>query len=103
MFALFDTIGARTPEGKHVEDIEAEVRAEERRGSKAKGRKAGKVKAETNSNVMPSLQEEMSTFKAIVREVARHEMQKKDGKMFTHEAEHHQARQPRDDRASSGH
>ena len=35
---------------------------------------------------MPTLQEELSTFKAIVRDIARHEMQIKDGKVFTAES-----------------
>ena len=82
LFILFDTSEARTPNGRHVKNLEADKRAKDRKDSRAKSKAGAQSKQLSNCNVLPSLQEELSTFKAIVRDIARHEMQVNDGRTF---------------------
>lgn len=89
LFVVFDTAEARTPGGKHVKDLDIEARPKERSNGGAKVKKVGTNKAFTSSNVLPSLQEEMCTFNAIVRDIARHELQRQVGKGFNAERRQH--------------
>ena len=79
LFALFDTGGKRSEEGQHIKNPEATQRANQR---KAKARSANAKKMGTcDSTVaaMPTLDEELKQFKAIVRHVMKHETEKKNG------------------------
>lgn len=82
LFILFGTSEARAPNGRRVKNLEADNRAKDRKDSRAKSKAGAQSKQLSNFNVLRFLQEELSTFKAIVRDIARHEMQVNDGRIF---------------------
>ena len=77
LFALFDTGGKRSEEGQHIKNPEATRRTNQRK-AKARSAKAKKMGAsDTTVAAMPTLDEELKQFKAIVRHVMKHEAEKK--------------------------
>ena len=83
MFVLFDVTGARTSKGDHIKDPKARERVDARNKRSIKqqgGRAIG------NAIVQPSLDEELKRFKAIVRHIAIHEVDKDQGKWLLMEA-----------------
>ena len=73
LFVLYDTAGGRTEEGEHVKDPAANVRADKRRAM-SKSSKAKRNKGPQQSAIAkPSMDEERKLFKAIVRQITRHE------------------------------
>ena len=73
MFVLFDISGARTARADHVKDRDAKKRADGR-SSKTKKLQRWADRQRGQAIIKPTLQEEMALFKAIVRQVAKHEM-----------------------------
>ena len=62
MFALFDTSKVRSIASAHTKNEEANQRAKKR-----KGHQSTQANAQANATALPSLQEELSRFKQIVR------------------------------------
>ena len=79
LFILFDTTAARSAEGEHIKEPEAAARAEKRK--KKEGRKAKQQRMET-ARCLPTLDEELKSFKAIVRHIMRHEVENEQSKWF---------------------
>ena len=94
MFALFDTAGYRTSGAQHIRNEEAYKRAISRRDKAraAKGKKFDKEddnKGKRNRNIInisamtkASLDQELKLFKAIVRQIARHELNDDQTRFF---------------------
>ena len=83
LFVLFDTSGARTNKGDHIKDPKAKKRADarsKRNGKQQGGRNLG------NATVQSTLDAELKRFKAVVRHIAKHEVDKEQGKWFLMEA-----------------
>ena len=82
MFVLFDVAGSRSANGNHVKDPEAKERAEKRRRKNSKVKKEGKGAEAHDAVVKPKLDEELKKFKAIVRNIATHELDEHQKGMF---------------------
>ena len=82
MFVLFDTAGSRSANGNHVKDPEAKERAEKRQRKNGKVKKEGKGAEAHDAVVKPKLDEELKKFKAIVRNIATHELDEHQKGMF---------------------
>ena len=80
LFVLFEVTGARTSNGDHVKDPKARKRTDAR-NKKRKNQKEGWTTI-GNAIVQPSLDEELKRFKAIVRHIAKHEVDKDQGRWF---------------------
>ena len=101
MFALFDTAAYRTNGAQHIRNEEAHKRAIRRR-DKAKAAKAKSdereidTKGKRNWNIIntsamtkASLDQEIKLFKAIVRQIARHELNDEQTRFFHMERRAH--------------
>ena len=79
IFILFDVTGARSEKGQHIKNEAAAERATARRKKQKTTQTKGHL---TSAVVRPSLDEELKRFKAIVRHIAKHEMQEDQGNKF---------------------
>jgi len=82
LFALFDITGNRSEEGQHLKNRAATKRAEKRKGSirNAKGKRGSPKEATAESK--PTLDEELTLFKAIVRRITKYEAGPQASKWF---------------------
>ena len=80
LLVLFDVSGARTAKGDHVKDAKARKRADAR--NKKRIKQQGSRTIIGNALVQPTLDEELNTFKAIVRHIGKHEVDKDQGRWF---------------------
>jgi hypothetical protein len=83
--------GARTVGADHVKSEDAKKRADSR-SSKEKGKKGvkGQVgREEAKAIIKPSINEELTFFKAIVRQIAKHELAADKAKLFQAEERVH--------------
>ena len=83
LFALFDKSGMRSKRGEHVLNPEVKQRAVNRKLEQAAREVLPKNYAEHAAIIRPALDAELTRFKAIVRHIARHELQDKQAEMFT--------------------
>jgi len=79
-FVLLDVSGARTAKGDHVKDAKARKRADARNKNRIK--QQGSRTRIGNALVQPTLDEELKRFKAIVRHIAKHEVDSDQGRWF---------------------
>jgi len=81
LFALFDMSGMRSEEGQHIKSPEMMQRAKVRKAKarNAKGKKMGT--SDSSAAAMPTLDDELKQFKAVVRHVMRHEAESKAAKL----------------------
>ena len=84
LFVLFDVSGARTSKGDHIKDPKARKRADAR--NKKRSKLQGGRTTIGNAIVQPSLDEELKRSKAIVRHIAKREVDKDQGRWFLMEA-----------------
>ena len=82
LFILFDLSGMRTARGEHVTDPQVKARAEQRNAMNSKAKHAGKSRTPSNAVPKPLYRDELNRFKAIVRQIARHELRPKQAAMF---------------------
>ena len=81
---MFDTSGQRSHKGEHVVDIKAKERAEARRAKSSKADRStrSKSKRDEDAVVKPVYDVEIQRFKAIVRQIAKHELEPQQSSMF---------------------
>jgi len=84
LFILFDTAGMRAHGSDHVIDTKAKQRADARRKAKAtKEDRNGRSKRQCGSAVVkPVYEAEIQRFKAIVRQIAKHELEPQQSNLF---------------------
>ena len=75
LFVLFGKGGLRTKGGEHVLDHEVRQRAGKRKAEQASKEDLTKNYADHAAILRPALDAELARFKAIVRHIARHELQ----------------------------
>ena len=83
LFILFDTGSYRSVEGDHVKDEEAKKRAESRQSHRSSGEKKEGKKRQQDATTLPTFEQELSRFKGIVRNIARHELTESQAKTFS--------------------
>ena len=83
LFVLFDKSGLRTKGGEHVLNHEVRQRAEKRKAEQASKEDLPRNYADHAAILRLALDAELARFKAIVRHIARHELQDQDADMFT--------------------
>ena len=89
LFIMFDTSGQRSQGGEHVIDMKAKQRADERRKAKAsKEDRSRRSKGKRCEDVVvkPVYEAEILRFKAIVRQIAKHELEPQQSSMFQMES-----------------
>ena len=75
LFILFDTGGYRTIEGQHIKDKAAAERAVQRKAKEKKPRRSKCENTLQNSaTTKATYDQEITVFKAIVRQIARHDL-----------------------------
>ena len=82
LFVLFDTEGHRSPIGEHVRDQKARERVEARKSVRDRTKHEVKRAKLSDAVTKPLFDEEVKRFKAICRQVARHELEEKQAQMF---------------------
>ena len=86
LFILFDTTGARNHDAEHTKDVQARQRALERRKIRLRYNKSKQKdrKFHNGSDIVgkPTLREELKTFQAVVRHIAKHDMPEAESKWF---------------------
>ena len=88
MFILYDATGGRDPKSEYVKNREAKQRAEGRQ-SKDKAKRRKKNPRSNFAIIKPTLQEEITLFKRIVRQIAKHEMDEEKSGWFQVEERTH--------------
>ena len=82
LFILYDTGGSRTTSGRHVKSQGAKRRAEARTNTSATHLSKMLMSKHNDATLLPTLNEELNTFKAIVRDIMKHEASIEDGPFF---------------------
>ena len=82
LFVLFDISGLRTKQGEHVLDLEVRQRAGKRKAEKTSKEDLPRNYTEHAAILRPALDAELARFKAIVRHIARHELDDLQADMF---------------------
>jgi len=89
LFAAFAISGARSQNGDHIKDEEASKRANAR---SSKTTKRGEGKDTQDVTVKATFGEELTMFKAIVRNIAKHEIRGSQADIFGMETRQHHTR-----------
>ena len=79
---LFDTEGWRTTKGEHVPDLKARQKAEARKSTRGRTKQEVRRAKTSDAVAKPLFDAEIKRFKAICRQVARHELEERQGQMF---------------------
>ena len=82
LFILFDITGGRSQEGQHQKKPAATRRAEKRKGNMKDAKGKNGSHSGTTAVSRPTLDEELKTFKAIVRHTTKYEIEQKTIKWF---------------------
>jgi len=85
LFIMFDISGERSHLGEHVVDPKAKERAEARKANSSRAKqcnRSNKKKQDQDAVVKPVFEAELKRFKAIVRQIAKHELEPCQSKLF---------------------
>ena len=82
IFDLFDITGARSAAGVHLKSPDAAKRADARQANKSKNLSKMHNTRGADATSLPTLNEELRSFKAIFREITRSEANHEDGQVF---------------------
>ena len=85
---MFDISGERSHNGEHVVDTKAKERAEARRANSSKSKQSSRNKKKRceDAVVKPVYEAEIKRFKAIVRQIAKHELEPNQSRLFCMES-----------------
>lgn len=82
LFIMFDTSGKRSPKGEHVADQHMTKRAEARNASNGKWKEQARNGTSANAIAKPLYGDELGKFKAVVKQIAKHELDEERAAMF---------------------
>ena len=89
MFIVFDTGGYRTDKGQHIRNPEAAKRAEARKDRSKEAKKNRRNSYMSSAAPKATYDQELKTFKAIFREITRHDLDEHKRKWFLMEQRQH--------------